>query len=91
MDIGGYYDSYCFSMVCELWFYDDICDVGFVQVVSGGGYLICRQWWVDGSNGLWVWLLGQVDFSLLNCLVGWVGFLSCIEVDDLVVCIIVLL
>lgn len=90
-DNVGYYDIYWVKIFCEGWVYDSNCDVGLVQVFSGVGYFICNQWWNDVGIGLCVCLLQQVELSLFNCIVGWVGFLSCIEVDDFVVCVIVVL
>jgi hypothetical protein len=54
-------------------------------VASGGGYPTCRQWWLDGGDGLRDRLLAQVDPGLLSRFAQWAGFLSAGEVDDSVI------
>ncbi len=85
LDTPGFYDTYRSSTPRAAWPYDDARDAGLAEVANGGGYPNCRQWWLDGGNGLRDRLLAQVDPSLLSRFAQWAGFLSQAQVDDSVI------
>lgn len=85
LDTPGFYDTYRSSTPRPAWPYDDVRDAGLAEVGNGGGYPNCRQWWLDGGEGLRDRLLAQVDPSLLSRFAQWAGFLSQAQVDDSVI------
>jgi hypothetical protein len=85
LETAGFYDIYRSSTPRVAWPYDDARDAGLAEVANGGGYPTCRQWWLDGGDGLHDRLLAQVDPSLLSRFAQWAGFLSQAEVDDAVI------
>ena len=82
---AGFYDTAHSSTPRTAWPYDATRDAGLAQVDSGGGYPTCQQWWSDGSSGLRLRLLAQVDPDLLSRIGHWAGFLSQNEVNDSVI------
>ena len=82
---AGYYDTYHSQAPLSTFPYDPQRDVGLAQVPSGGGYPTCNQWWSDGTNGLRVRLLQQVEPGLLTRMGQWAGFLTQDQVNDSVV------
>jgi len=85
LDTPGFYDTYRSTTPRPAWPYDATRDAGLAEVGNGGGYPNCRQWWLDGGNGLRDRLLAQVDPSLLSRFAQWAGFLSQAQVDDSVI------
>ncbi len=85
LDTAGFYDTYRSRSPRVAWPYDDVRDAGLAEVGNGGGYPNCRQWWLDGGDGLRDRLLAQVDPSLLSRFAQWAGFLSQAQVDDSVI------
>ncbi|CAM8820064.1 conjugal transfer protein TraG N-terminal domain-containing protein [Burkholderia pseudomallei] len=82
VNTAGYYDRYHSSTPRTAWPYDATRDAGLAQVLSGGGYPTCRQWWSDNGIGLRARLLQQVNPSLLTKIDQWAGFLSQDQIDD---------
>jgi len=82
LDTAGFYDTYRSQAPRDAWPYSDSRDAGLAEVASGGGYPDCRNWWLDGSEGLRTRLLAQVDPSLLSRFVQWAGFMDQSQVDD---------
>lgn len=85
LDTAGFYDTYRSQSPRDAWPYNDSRDAGLAEVASGGGYPSCRDWWLDGSEGLRTRLLAEVDPGLLSRFGQWAGFLSQTEVDDSVI------
>ena len=85
LDTAGFYDTYRSSTPRPAWPYDDVRDAGLAEVGNGGGYPNCRQWWLDGGEGLRDRLLAQVDPGLLSRFAQWAGFLSQAQVNDSVI------
>jgi hypothetical protein len=85
LDTAGFYDTYRSQSPRDAWPYSDSRDAGLAEVASGGGYPNCRDWWLDGSEGLRTRLLAEVDPGLLSSFGQWAGFLSQTEVDDSVI------
>lgn len=82
LDTTGFYDTYRSQAPRDAWPYSDSRDAGLAEVASGGGYPDCRNWWLDGSEGLRTRLLAQVDPSLLSRFAQWAGFMDQSQVDD---------
>ncbi|MCB0230320.1 MAG: conjugal transfer protein TraG N-terminal domain-containing protein, partial [Anaerolineae bacterium] len=82
LDTAGFYDTYRSQAPRDAWPYSDSRDAGLTEVASGGGYPDCRDWWLDGSEGLRTRLLAQVDPSLLSRFAQWAGFMDQSQVDD---------
>ena len=82
LDTAGFYDTYRSQAPRDAWPYSDSRDAGLAEVASGGGYPDCRNWWLDGSEGLRTRLLAQVDPSLLSRFAQWAGFMDQSQVDD---------
>ncbi len=61
LETPGFYDPYHSPLPRPDWPYDTVRDAGFPEVVSGGGYPTCRQWWSDSPQGLRTQLLEQVE------------------------------
>ena len=82
---AGYYDTYHSQAPLTSFPYDPQRDAGLAQAPGGGGYPTCNQWWSDGTNGIRVRLLQQVDPGLLTRIGQWAGFLTRDQVNDSVV------
>lgn len=82
LDTPGFYDNFRSKTPRESWPYDSVRDAGLAQVVSGGGYPNCKEWWLDSGTGLRARLIAQVEPSLLSRFGKWTGFLSQEEVND---------
>jgi TraG-like protein, N-terminal region len=82
---AGFYDTYHSSLPRPEWPYDAGRDAGLAQVLNGGGYPTCQQWWSDGNRGLRARLLKQVDPDLLTRVERWAGFLTQDQADDSVI------
>jgi hypothetical protein len=82
---ADYYGDLHSSTPREGFDYDDDRDAGLARVPSGAGYPTCEEWWSDENEGLRSRLLGQVDPTLMERIVGWATFMSREEVDDSVI------
>ncbi|MCH2557390.1 MAG: conjugal transfer protein TraG N-terminal domain-containing protein [Alcanivorax sp.] len=85
LDTAGFYDTYRSQAPRDAWPYSDSRDAGLAEVASGGGYPDCRNWWLDGSEGLRTRLLAQVDPGLLSRFAQWAGFMDQSQVDDAII------
>lgn len=85
LEATGYYDTYHSRTPRVAWPYDPTRDAALAQVVGGGGYPNCRQWWNDGDRGLRSRLLAQVDPDLLTRIGRWARFLSQDEANNSVI------
>ncbi|MAY37845.1 MULTISPECIES: conjugal transfer protein TraG N-terminal domain-containing protein [Gammaproteobacteria] len=85
LETPGFYDTYHSTLPRPDWPYDTVRDAGFPEVVSGGGYPTCRQWWSDSPQGLRTQLLEQVDPDLLDRIGEWAGFLTQGQINDSVI------
>lgn len=66
MDTGGYYDSMRALSPQRLFPWDANRDEGLAPGRDGGGYPICKNWWLDSKNGLRTRLAAQIEPGLLE-------------------------
>lgn len=66
MDTGGYYDSMRALSPQRLFPWDANRDEGLAPGRDGGGYPICKNWWLDSKNGLRTRLAAQIEPDLLE-------------------------
>jgi len=85
LDTAGFYDTFRSRTARVAWPYDSTRDVGLAQVIHGGGYPSCDQWWSDKTVGLRARLVLQVEPDLLDRFGKWIGYLTQDEVNDEIV------
>lgn len=66
LDTGGYYDSMRALTPQRLFPWDASRDEGLAPGRDGGGYPICKNWWLDSKNGLRARLAAQVKPGLIE-------------------------
>lgn len=66
MDTTGYYDSMRALSPQRLFPWDANRDEGLAPGRDGGGYPICKNWWLDSKNGLRTRLAAQIEPGLLE-------------------------
>ncbi|RUS67403.1 hypothetical protein CUZ56_01348 [Saezia sanguinis] len=85
LETTGFYDTFRSKTARAAWPYDSTRDAGLAQVMHGGGYPTCYQWWLDANIGLRARLVQQVSPDLLDRFGKWIGYLSQDEVNDEIV------
>ncbi len=85
LNTAGYYDTDYSKTPRTPWPYNPARDVALPQVIGGGGYPTCNQWWSDGSIGLKARIEDQIGPDILTKLVGWATWMTPAQINESIV------